>query len=184
HRRPAAGPAARGQRGALRVRPRGDRSRDAAADRPRLLRLVERLPPPGGKRHDRRRAGGRGALHAEAISRGGREGRHAMTSVTRAQPARHGAAVELVIVAAAFVSISVSSALTQRMERLYADGQHYQWMAVQFFESHLPITAGAPWVYRVATPWLAARLRPAVARTLPRLISIVEYTSGMAGDTT
>ena len=110
-------------------------------------------------------------------------GRHALTSVIRAQPARHGTAVELVVVAIAFVGISVSSALTQRIERLYADAQIYQTVAVQFFESKIPITAQVPWAYRVATPWLAAMLRPVVARALPDLDAKVEDASGMLGVT-
>ena len=85
--------------------------------------------------------------------------------------------------ATAFVAISVSSGLTQRIERLYADAQIYQTVAVQFFESKIPITAQVPWAYRVATPWLAAMLRPAVTRTLPDLDSEVEGASGMLGVT-
>ena len=108
-----------------------------------------------------------------------RAGVHDSTSPT--SPRR--GSLDIAIVAAAFLAISAWSASTQRVERLYADGQVYQWMAVQFFQSHLPITGGAPWVYRVATPWLAAKLRPLVARTLPRLDSSIENASGMAGVT-
>ena len=79
--------------------------------------------------------------------------------------------------------ISVSSALTQRIERLYADAQIYQTMAAQFFESQIPITAQVPWGYRVATPWLAAMLRPAVSRALPDLDTQVEEDAGMLGVT-
>jgi hypothetical protein len=96
---------------------------------------------------------------------------------------RRGAAVELVAIAAAFTIVSVSAALTQRIERLYADAQIYQQMAAQFFAAQGPITAQAPYVYRVATPWLAAQLRPAVTSALPDLDSKVSDASGMDGVT-
>jgi hypothetical protein len=66
---------------------------------------------------------------------------------------------------------------------LYADALIYQRVAVQFFESQVPIIARAPHAYRIATPWLAAVLRPAVARTLPDLDSKVENASGKVGVT-
>ncbi len=95
---------------------------------------------------------------------------------------RRATVVELLAVSIAFAIISVSSSVIQRMERLYGDAEIYQRVAVQFFESR-PISAQAPWAYRVATPWLAATLRPVISRTLPGLDHDIEEASGLAGVT-
>ncbi len=92
-------------------------------------------------------------------------------------------ALEVLIVGAAFAIISISAAITQPMERLYADAQIYQSVAIQFYESRLPIDAQIPGGNRVATPWLAATLRPAVSRAMPRFDKKVEEASGMLGVT-
>jgi hypothetical protein len=89
--------------------------------------------------------------------------------------------LDIVIVAAAFFAISAWSASTQRMERLYADGQKYQWMSEQIAESLFPVTAPGPFVYRIATPWAASVLRPAVVRVLPRLAARIDGRVGMIG---
>lgn len=92
-------------------------------------------------------------------------------------------ALEMLIVAAAFAAISISTAVTQPMERIYADAQIYQNIAIQFYESRVPIHAQIPGGSRIATPWLAATLRPTVSRAMPRLDDDVEEASGMLGVT-
>ena len=69
HRRPAAGPVERRERDARGIRRRRDpiRRRDAAGPRP--FRVLRPLPSSPRKPVDRRRAGGRRALHAETLSR-------------------------------------------------------------------------------------------------------------------
>lgn len=98
-------------------------------------------------------------------------------------PGRGRSSFEVVIVAVAFAAISISAAITQPTERLYADAQIYQSVAVQFYESRVPIRAQVPGGTRVVTPWLAAKLRPVVSRAMPRLDTRVENDSGMLGVT-
>lgn len=97
--------------------------------------------------------------------------------------ARGRSAIETTVVAAAFAAISISAAITQPMERLYADAQIYQSVAIQFYESKVPVYAQVPGGTRVVTPWLAAKLRPAVSRAMPGLDDRVEVASGMLGVT-
>jgi len=73
--------------------------------------------------------------------------------------------------------------MNQQIERVYADAQIYHSVASQFFESRVPIHAQIPGGSRIATPWLAAQLRPAVSRALPVLDQRVEDESGLLGIT-
>jgi hypothetical protein len=96
---------------------------------------------------------------------------------------RGRSARELLIVAAAFAALSGSAAIMQPMERVFADAQIYHNVAIQFYESRVPIHAQVPGGSRIATPWLAATLRPVVSRTLPVLDDQVEEASGLLGVT-
>ncbi len=98
-------------------------------------------------------------------------------------PTRRRSALELLSVAAAFAIISISAAITQPIERLYADAEIYQNVAIQFYESRDPIIAPVPGGTRVVTPWLAAKLRPLVSRAMPGFDKRVEHASGMLGVT-
>lgn len=69
------------------------------------------------------------------------------------------------------------------MERVFADAQIYHKVAIQFYESRVPIHAQVPGGSRIATPWLAAKLRPVVSRTMPVLDDQVEEASGLLGVT-
>jgi hypothetical protein len=89
--------------------------------------------------------------------------------------------IDLLLVIAAFIGISAWACGTQRPERLYADGQKYQSMSRQFFESHVPVSVDPPFVYRIGTPWLASAMFPATRRWLPRLDSWAEDRVGMIG---
>ena len=47
--------------------------------------------------------------------------------------------------------------------KIYADAQIYQDVAIQFYEGRVPIHTQVPGGSRIATPWLAAKLRPVEA---------------------
>lgn len=109
--------------------------------------------------------------------------RPALSPVGAPQPTPWRPAFEILIVAAAFAIISISAAVMQPMEKIFADAQIYWSVAIQFYESRVPIHAQIPGGSRIATPWLAATLRPAVSRAMPQLDGRVEDASGLLGVT-
>ncbi len=72
------------------------------------------------------------------------------------------AVLEITLIAAIFLLTNIVSAVRQK-QNTYNQGTAWEWpylnMAAQFTK-HLPIEAEAPYVYRVATPYLAAQLSP------------------------
>jgi len=55
-----------------------------------------------------------------------------------------------------FAIVSVVSAHQQHVKILrYLDSDEYYWMAYKF-HINVPVDQSAPWVYRIATPWLAS----------------------------
>ena len=93
-----------------------------------------------------------------------------------------GRLAETAIAAALFLAISLASAFTQRAERVFGDGEQYHRMSWQFADGVLPLRAEAPFVYRLATPWLAARVDPLVSRVVPAWIArAVEDSAGLKG---
>ena len=92
-----------------------------------------------------------------------------------------GGRLEVVIVATVFAAISITAALTQPMERVFADAQIYQSVAEQFYLSQVPIHTQIPGGSRIATPWLVAKLRPTVSRVMPGLTHYVDQAAGLDG---
>lgn len=78
--------------------------------------------------------------------------------------------------------MSLASAFGQHSERVFGDGEQYHRMSSQFAAGVLPLRAEAPFVYRLATPWLAARVDPLLSRLVPRwLARTVDDNSGLEG---
>ncbi len=74
----------------------------------------------------------------------------------------------------------MASATTQVVERIFGDAREYHTAALAFTERRYPVAAEAPFVYRVATPWLASVINPALKRvTPPEFDALVDYATGL-----
>jgi hypothetical protein len=70
-------------------------------------------------------------------------------------------------VVALYLVTALWTAIDQKPARLVADGTAYHSMATQYSAGARVVTAEAPFVMRVGTPWLASQLDPVVGRLLP-----------------
>ena len=76
--------------------------------------------------------------------------------------------------------VSVSAATSQIVARIFGDAREYHSVALAFTERRYPVTAEAPFVYRVATPWLASVVNPVLKRvTPPAFDALVDYATGL-----
>jgi hypothetical protein len=81
-----------------------------------------------------------------------------------------------------FCAISLAAASGQGAERIFADARQYLVMSWQFADGQSRVTADAPFVYRPATPWLAATVKPLVAPFVsPGVARAIEDASGLKG---
>jgi hypothetical protein len=79
-----------------------------------------------------------------------------------------------------FVLVSAYAAAGQVVERVFGDARQYHHAALAFTEHRYPIAAEGPFVYRIATPWLASVINPALKRITPRwLDDLVDYATGL-----
>jgi hypothetical protein len=70
--------------------------------------------------------------------------------------------LELILVAAIFIASNVNSILRQK-QNTYNGGTAWEgayYVVAHEFANHQPLAADAPYVYRVATPWLVALVAP------------------------
>ena len=83
---------------------------------------------------------------------------------------------------ALYIVIAVWAAIDQKPARLVADGTAYHAMATQYSAGARVVTAEAPFVMRIATPWLASQLDPVVRRILPDGLELsIEEANGLKG---
>ena len=83
-----------------------------------------------------------------------------------------------------FVAISLWAAHGQRAERVFGDATQYHHMSQQFAAGVRPVTADGPFVFRIATPWLAGTVSSLVSVAVPtRIDRAIEDASGLKGVT-
>ncbi|MSO62672.1 MAG: hypothetical protein EXQ50_11370 [Acidobacteria bacterium] len=86
------------------------------------------------------------------------------------------------VAAVIFLIISLVAVSHQRAERVFGDGEQYHRMSWQFADRKAQVTAEGPFVYRLATPWLAARIDPLLAPIIPEALArAVEDAAGVKG---
>jgi hypothetical protein len=76
--------------------------------------------------------------------------------------------LDRVAAAGIFLAVTLAALLTQRPAMLRGDAEEYFRMAAQYTRGETVVSVGAPFVYRVATPWLAARADQFASPALPR----------------
>jgi hypothetical protein len=86
--------------------------------------------------------------------------------------------LERIAAAGVFLAVTLAALLAQRPAMLRGDAEEYYRMAAQYTRGETVVSVSAPFVYRVATPWLAARVDPFVSPALPRWLdsAIVGFT--------
>jgi hypothetical protein len=90
--------------------------------------------------------------------------------------------LEAAIAVGLFCAVSSAAAVGQDAERIFGDAKQYLEMSRQFSQGELPVSADAPFVYRVATPWLAGTIAPVVVQFVsPQLARAIEDASGLKG---
>jgi len=90
-----------------------------------------------------------------------------------------------VAAAGVFLAVTLAALFTQRPAMLRGDAEEYFRMAAQYARGETVVSVSAPFVYRVATPWLAARADQFASPALPGWLNgaIVGFTGvrGAAG---
>jgi hypothetical protein len=87
-----------------------------------------------------------------------------------------------VAAAGIFLAVTLAALLTQRPAMLRGDAEEYFRMAAQYTRGETVVSVSAPFVYRVATPWLAARGERVASPALPRwLHSTIADLTGVYG---
>jgi hypothetical protein len=88
---------------------------------------------------------------------------------------------ERVVLTCVFVLVSLPTACVQKPARVISDGTEYHRMATQFAFGEA-LSAKPPFVFRVATPWLASRADPLVNQLLPAWLEArIEDANGLKG---
>ncbi len=91
-------------------------------------------------------------------------------------------ASERSLVSVLFIAISVAALLMQTSARVRGDAEQYQRMASLYAEGFSGVSALPPFVFRVATPWLAARADAIVTPIVPRWLDLaIDDASGLDG---
>ena len=89
---------------------------------------------------------------------------------------------ERLLVALAFLIISTAAAFTQTPGRIFSDARQYHGMQAFYAAGFTGVSADAPFVYRVATPWLAALADAVVTPALPRWLDLaIDDAAGLDG---
>lgn len=89
-------------------------------------------------------------------------------------------AVERIAGVALFVVVSAWAATTQQPARLFGDGQEYWQMSQQFANGQEVLAANGPFIFRPATPWLAAAINPTVREIIPGQVDrLIEDALGL-----